>query len=124
MQRRRFTGEFKAEAVRQALLPGVSKAQVAQDMGIHSNMLRKWIRLAQGDSHPKLVKATESAVELARENQRLQKELARVKMERDILKKATVGSTDRRNRGCQFIRWSMKSQRFPRALVEAPRDLV
>ena len=87
MQRRRFTGEFKAEAVRQALLPGVSKAQ---DLGIHSNMLRKWIRLAQGDSHPKLVKATESAVELARENQRLQKELARVKMERDILKKATA----------------------------------
>lgn len=124
MQRRRFTVEFKAEAVRQALLPGVSKAQVAQDLGIHSNMLRKWIRLAQGDSHPKLTKVTESAVELARENQRLQKELARVKMERDILKKATVSSTDRRNRGCQFIRWSMKSQRFPGALVEAPRDLV
>ena len=90
MQRRRFTVEFKAEAVRQALLPGVSKGQVAQDLGIHSNMLRKWIRLAQGDSHPKLTKVTESAVELARENQRLQKELARVKMERDILKKATA----------------------------------
>ena len=45
MERRRFTAEFKAEAVRQALLPGVSKAQVAQDLGIHSNMLRKWIRL-------------------------------------------------------------------------------
>ena len=29
MQRRRFTAVFKAEAVRQALLPGVSKAQVA-----------------------------------------------------------------------------------------------
>jgi transposase len=90
MERRRFTAEFKAEAVRQALLPGVSKAQVAQDLGIHSNMLRKWIRLAQGDSNPKLAKATESAADLARENQRLQKELARVKMERDILKKATA----------------------------------
>jgi transposase len=82
--------EFKAEAVRQALLPGVSKAQVAQDLGIHSNMLRKWIRLAQGDSNPKLTKATESAADLASENQRLQKELARVKMGRDILKKATT----------------------------------
>jgi hypothetical protein len=29
MERRKFTVEFKAEAVRQALLPGVSKAQVA-----------------------------------------------------------------------------------------------
>jgi len=90
MQKRRFTAEFKAEAARQALLPGVSKAQVAQDLEIHSNMLRKWIRLSQGASNPKLAKATESAADLARENQRLQKELARVKMERDILKKATA----------------------------------
>jgi len=90
MERRRFTAEFKAEAVRQALLPGVSKAQVAQDLGIHSNMLRKWIRLSKGEADSKPVKATESAAELARENQRLQKELARVKMERDILKKATA----------------------------------
>ena len=90
MQRRRFTTEFKAEAVRQALLPGVSKAQVAQDLGIHSNMLRKWIRLGRGENNPKGAKAMESAAELARENQRLQKELARVKMERDILKKATA----------------------------------
>jgi len=72
MERRQFTAEFKAEAVRQALLPGVSKAQVAQDLGIHSNMLRKWIRLARGEANPKLTKATESAVELALENQRLQ----------------------------------------------------
>lgn len=76
--------------MRQALLPGVSKAQVPQDLGIHSNMLRKWIRLAQGDGNPKLTKATESPAELVRENQRLQKELARVKIERDILKKATA----------------------------------
>lgn len=89
MQRSRYTVEFKAEAVRQALLPGVSKAQVAQDLGIHSNMLRKWIRLS-GEAGSKPAKATESAVELARENQRLQKELARVKMGRDILKKATA----------------------------------
>lgn len=53
-------------------------------------MLRKWIRLAQGEGNRQPIKAGESAVELARENQRLQKELARVKMERDILKKATA----------------------------------
>lgn len=91
MERRRFTVEFKAEAVRQALQPGVSKAKVAQDLGIHGNVLRKWVRQAQaGGGAPGSVKAGESAAELARENQRLQKELARVKMERDILKKATA----------------------------------
>jgi transposase len=91
MQRRQFTAEFKAEAVRQALKPGVSKTKVAQDLQIHSNVLRKWVRLAKGDAQaPRAIKAGESAAELARENQRLQKELARVKMERDILKKATA----------------------------------
>lgn len=91
MGRRRFTAEFKAEAVRQALQPGVSKAKVAQDLQIHGNMLRKWVRQAQGDgATPRVVKADESAASLARENQRLQKELARVKMERDILRKATA----------------------------------
>ncbi len=58
--------------------------------GDPQNILRKWIRPAQGDSNPKLAKAAESAADLARENQRLQKELARVKMERDILKKAAA----------------------------------
>jgi transposase len=91
MQRRRFTTEFKAEAVRQALQPGVSKAQLAEELEIHSNMLRKWVRQSQtGGAAPRGVKASESAAELARENQRLQKELAQVKMERDILKKATA----------------------------------
>lgn len=91
MQRRRFTAEFKSEAVRQALLPGASKARVAQELGIHGNMLRKWVRqLQEGQVTPRTLKASESAAELARENQRLQKELARVKMERDILKKATA----------------------------------
>ncbi len=47
MERRRFTAEFKAEAVRQALQLGVSKARVAQELQIHSNVLRKWVRQAQ-----------------------------------------------------------------------------
>jgi transposase len=91
MERRRFTAEFKAEAVRQALQPGISKAKVAEDLQIHGKVLRKWERQAQGSSAaPRAGKADESAASLARENQRLQKELTRVKMERDILKKATA----------------------------------
>jgi transposase len=91
MERRRFTEEFKAEAVRQALQPGVSKAKVAEDLQIHGNVLRKWVRQAAGSATAlRAGKVDESAANLAKENQRLQKELARVKMERDILKKATA----------------------------------
>ena len=88
MKRRRYTQEFKAEAVRQALEPGVSKAKVASDLQIHANLLRKWIR----DAGPQVknAKAGGAAAALAQEVQRLNKELARVKMERDILKKATA----------------------------------
>ncbi len=88
MKRRRYTQEFKAEAVRQAIEPGVSKAKVASDLQINANMLSKWIR----DAGPRgrNAKADNSAVALAQEVQRLHKELARVKMERDILKKATA----------------------------------
>lgn len=91
MQRRRFTAEFKAEAVRLALQPGVSKAKVAQDLQIHDNVLRKWVRQTHGSAAaPRAAKADESVASLAREHQRLQKELVRVKMERDTLKKATA----------------------------------
>jgi transposase len=69
MQRRRFTVEFKAEAVRQALQPGVSKAKVAADLQIHDNVLRKWVRQAQGSAaSSRAPKADESLTHLAREN--------------------------------------------------------
>lgn len=88
MKRRRYTQEFKAEAVRQAIEPGVSKAKVASDLQINATMLSKWIHDAgpQGSN----AKADSSAVALAQEVQRLHQELTRVKMERDILKKATA----------------------------------
>ena len=88
MKRRRYTRECKAEAVRQAIEPGVSKAKVAADLQINAAMLSKWIRDAGPQSQD--AKADSSAVSLAQEVQRLHKELARVKMERDILKKATA----------------------------------
>ena len=88
MKRRRYTQEFKAEAVRQAIEPGVSKAKVASDLQINATMLCKWIRDAELQGRN--AKADSSAVALAQEVQRLHKELARVKMERDILKKATA----------------------------------
>lgn len=88
MKRRRYTREFKVEAVRQAREPGVSKAKVAADLQINANLLRRWIAQlgAQGNS----AKSDSATAALAQEVQRLHKELARVKMERDILKKATV----------------------------------
>ena len=85
--RRKFGAEFKREAVRQAMQPGNAVATVAQDLGVHESVLRRWIKeLGLGAAG----KATERPVKNAQtqEIEQLKRELARVKMERDIIKKA------------------------------------
>jgi transposase len=49
MRRRKFSREFKLEAVRLVKDRGVSVAQAARDLDLHENVLRKWIREAASD---------------------------------------------------------------------------
>jgi transposase len=87
MQRKRYGAEFKREAVKLASQAGMSKRQVAQELGIHENLLRNWIRqFAAGKWEASAGTALKSAQQL--ENERLKRELKRVTTERDILKKA------------------------------------
>ena len=88
-KRRRFTAEFKEEAVRLLASSGRPLAQVARELGIHENLLRKWKAAVAWDSGDGTGTAS-GHFTLAEENRRLQLELARVKEERDILKKATA----------------------------------
>lgn len=86
-KRSRFTSEFKLEAVR-LVKSGQSVTVTAKVLGMSEKTLYNWVRLAErGDlvgAGAKPVSAEQ--MELAR----LRAELARVKMERDILKKATA----------------------------------
>lgn len=87
MVRRKYTKEFKIEAVQLAEESEVPVDEVARELGIHPNTLYKWRReyLADGEAafpgHGKL-KAEDDEV------RQLRRELARVRAERDILKKA------------------------------------
>jgi len=90
MGRKRYTAEFKREAVRQASQPGVATVKVAQELGIHANLLHRWVREFVPGKDGRVAKADAIASALAQENQRLQRELTKVKTERDILKKATA----------------------------------
>ena len=89
MGKRTFSREFKVEAVRLVKERGVSYSQAARELGIHVNVLRGWVGQHEADPEGSFggtsPKKTE-ALELAQ----LRKELARVKMERDILKKAVA----------------------------------
>jgi transposase len=84
--RRRYTKEFKLEAVQLSLSKGTNASKIARDLGIHPNILYRWIREYNTDpehSFPGLGKSKEPD-----ELRKLRKELADTKLERDILKKA------------------------------------
>ena len=45
MERRKFTREFKLEAVKLVKDRGVSYARAAEDLGVHPTQLRNWVKL-------------------------------------------------------------------------------
>lgn len=89
MERRKFSREFKLEAVNLVRERGVAAAQAARDLDIHENVLRKWVR--QFGADPKHAFPGQGQMKPEQlEIDRLRKEVARLKAERDILKKAAA----------------------------------
>lgn len=87
--KRTFTAQFKEEALAMISREGLSVAEAARRLGVHENLLRKWRGLVQSQGVKSLAgPAQPSAIE--EENRQLREENARLRMERDILKKATV----------------------------------
>lgn len=89
MQRRTFSREFKLEAVNLVRDRGVKIAQAARDLDIHENVLRKWVKELSADPKHAFPGHGQMKPEQA-EIDRLRKEVARLKAERDILKKAAA----------------------------------
>jgi transposase len=87
--KRQFSREFKFEAVRLVKDRGVKVAQAARDLDVHENVLRKWIREAMADPQEAFPGKGMMKPEQA-EIERLRKEVAKLMMERDILKKAAA----------------------------------
>lgn len=79
---KRYSEEFKKEAVRLALEGGMSQSRVARDLGVNINSLTSWIKKA------KMTRGGELRETFEQENRRLRRELAIVTEERDIIKKA------------------------------------
>ena len=85
MSGKRYTPEFKDEAVRQVVERGYSVADIAQRLGVSVHSLYKWVNAVKPG------KSEEQAEELAiakREILKLRAEMRRLEEERDILKKA------------------------------------
>ena len=87
MARRSYTLEFKQEAVR-LVESGQTLAAAARSLGLVDQTLHNWV---QAERQGKLKGTEKKAVSAEQmEISRLRAELARVKMERDILGKATA----------------------------------
>jgi transposase len=69
--------------------------QVCEDLEIRPDMLRKWIRKFEGDGNQAFPGSGRLKPE-DEENRRLRRENERLRMERDILKKAVAICSDRR----------------------------
>jgi len=78
------TDEFRKDAVRIALTSGLKRKQVADDLGVGMSTLNKWIT-----AHRDTDVVSQEDLDLAKENDRLRREIRLLKEQREILKKAT-----------------------------------
>jgi transposase len=86
MTKRKFTNEFKSEAVKLVLEQGVSLSQASRDLGLGNSTLCSWIsKFKEG-----LLLPGSAAREEKEEVKRLRREVETLRQEREILKKATA----------------------------------
>lgn len=87
-KRRKYTAQFKADAVRLVTTGGKTIAEVTKQFDLTETSLRGWLKRAEADAGrgPPDALTTAERAELIE----LRKRMKRVEMERDILKKATA----------------------------------
>ena len=87
-KRRKFTAQFKADAVRLVMTGGKSIGEVTAQFDLTETTLRDWVKRAEIDAGkgPPGALTTAERAELIE----LRRRVKRAEMERDILKKATA----------------------------------
>lgn len=83
--RRKYTAEFKAEAVKLVTDEGYSISQAARNLDINANMLARWKQELTGESATTQLPADEQE-----ELKQLREEVRQLRLEKEISKKATA----------------------------------
>ncbi len=84
--RRKYSDEFKDEAVRLVTVQGYKTTEAARNLGIHEGVLRRWIK----QRSPEAIGSSSNTAKLETELKVLKRENERLRMEREILKKAAA----------------------------------
>jgi transposase len=86
--RRQYTQEFKDSAVKLTTEQGYRLSEASRSLSVNVSVLRRWKKAAEGIDEGRV--GTQSKVDLNAELTRLRKENRRLKLEREILKKAAA----------------------------------
>ena len=84
-KRRRYTEDFKREAVALVTEQGYSVAEAARSLDVGENQIRRWRQKFEQESAQGELSSTERE-----ELERLRKEIRQLRMEKEILKKASA----------------------------------
>lgn len=87
-ERQKFSREYKLAAVKKVIEQGLSYAEVARDLGVRGTRIRYWKKAFVADVT--LQSEVKGSLSIEQELKRLREENRQLKMERDILKKATA----------------------------------
>ena len=90
MPQGRYTQEFRQEAVRLVVEQKISCHEAARRLSLAPSTLTYWVKAYKAGKLGEIGKAQKPLTEIEMELARTEKELAKVKMERDILKKAAA----------------------------------
>lgn len=82
---RKFSEEYKTDAVKMVVENGLKTSQVSKDLGIGQSTLDKWVKNYRLKTEPSATNVNDKE-----EIRRLRAENQKLKLERDLLKKATL----------------------------------
>ena len=88
--RKQYTKEFKLDAISLVLDQNHTPLEVSRSLGINANMLRRWIREYQADDAGQAFRGNGKLTPEPEEIRQLKAQIKQLKLEREILKEATV----------------------------------
>ena len=87
--RKKYSKEFKLDAISLVLDQGYTRAAAARNLGINGNMLTRWIKEQKADDG-QAFRGNGKLTQEQEEIRKLKAQVRRLEMEKEILKKATV----------------------------------
>ena len=122
-KRRSFSSEYKERVARMVVDDGLEVSVVCRDQDLGETAVRRWVDQLKAERTGQPGEGRPLTAEQQRIRQ-LEEENRRLKEDKELLKKASVSSTGRRNSGHEFIRRGDKAQGFPRSPIQAEGDFI